>query len=188
MNGRDSFKRYEKLIRLMVLVSNFIPKFLFDFMWNITSVSESKVAILIRYLYAHKYTSKCGVNVFIGKHVILKNIDSLVLGNNISIHAFSYLDSYGGIEIGSDVSIANHTSIISFNHTYEDEKFPIKYNPVIKGKITIDSDVWIGNGVRILPNVRVGSRSVVAAGAVVTKAVPEKCIVGGIPAKLIKQL
>ena len=54
--------------------------------------------------------------------------------------------------------------------------------------ITVGDDVWFGAGVQVLPGVTIGSNVVVAAGAVVTKDVPSNCIVGGVPAKIIKEL
>ena len=54
--------------------------------------------------------------------------------------------------------------------------------------VTIGDDVWIGGNVTILPGVAIGNNVVVAAGAVVTKDVPDNCVVGGVPAKIIKTI
>ena len=54
--------------------------------------------------------------------------------------------------------------------------------------ITIGNDVWIGGNVTILPGVKIGNNVVIAAGAVVTKDIPNNSLVGGIPAKIIKEL
>ena len=56
------------------------------------------------------------------------------------------------------------------------------------GSVHIKRNVWIGAGATILPGVTVGENSIVAAGAVVTKDVPDNTIVGGVPAKWIKNL
>lgn len=188
MSGKELLKKFKPLLNFIEILTKFIPKFLFNLIYNMTSISEGKLSLLIRYLYVRKYSAECGTNIFIGRGVTLKNINSLYLGNNISIHANCYLDAYGKIIIGSNVSIANQTSIISFNHTYENTEMPIKYNPVIKGQILIEEDVWIGNGVRILPDLKVGTRSIVAAGAIVNKDVPARTIVGGVPAKVLKKI
>ena len=54
--------------------------------------------------------------------------------------------------------------------------------------VTIGNDVWIGANCTILPGVTIGNNVVVAAGAVVTKDVPDNCVVGGVPAKIIKEM
>ena len=54
--------------------------------------------------------------------------------------------------------------------------------------VTIGDDVWIGGGAIILPGVRIGSRVVIAAGAVVAKDVDDDVMVGGVPARVIKKL
>ena len=54
--------------------------------------------------------------------------------------------------------------------------------------VTIGNDVWIGANCTILPGVTIGNNVVVAAGAVVTKDVPDNCVVGGVPVKIIKEI
>ena len=54
--------------------------------------------------------------------------------------------------------------------------------------VNIGNDVWIGGNVTILPGVTIGNNVVVAAGAVVTKDVPDNCVVGGVPARVIKEI
>lgn len=54
--------------------------------------------------------------------------------------------------------------------------------------IEIGDDVWIGGNVTVCPGVKIGNRAVIAAGAVVTKDVPEGCLVGGNPARIIKKI
>lgn len=188
MRGRDYFTKYNYLFRVLQIMSLLIPKFIFKLLWSISTVSESKGALLIRYLYVKKYTAKCGNNIYIGSFVTLKNEKELNLGSNISIHAYTYIDSFGGIIIKDNTSIANHCSLIAFNHTYNDYDTPIKYNAVESESICIENDVWIGNGVRILAGTKIGSRTIVAAGAVVNSNFEGKSILGGIPAKIIKEI
>jgi len=188
MNGRTRLKKMKYLLYFIEYTSKVIPKPIFDILWSIFDNSESKLSLLIRYIYARKYLRSCGENIFIGKGVVLKNISNLTLGSNFSVHAYSYIDAAGEIIIGDDVSIANHTSLISFEHTWGDIQLPIKYNKVEKGSIYIHDDVWIGCGCRILSNVTINTRSIVAAGAVVTKDIMPNTIVGGVPAKKIKEI
>lgn len=188
VKGREIFLKYNKIISFFFFFFKVIPNNMFGWVLFLIDGSESKVALILRYFYIKKNCLSCGNNIYIGKYVTLKNIDMLHLGSNISIHAYCYLDGAGGVEIGDDVSIANHTSLISFEHTWDEEDIPIKYNPVRKSKICIGNDVWIGNGCRILSGVTIGRRSIVAAGAVVNRDVISKTIVGGVPAKVIKEI
>jgi len=188
MSGREKLEKYRHIIGLMIIISILIPKFIFNFLWTITASSEGSLPLLIRYFYVKKYAKACGDNIFIGKYVTIKNIQGLILESNISIHAYVYLDAYGEIDIGKDVSIANHSTLVSFEHTWVDYNKPIKYNQVDSRKIKIENDIWIGSGCRVLSGVTIQTRSIIAAGAVVNKNVPSKVIVGGVPCKVIKHI
>ena len=90
------------------------------------------------------------------------------------------------VTMGDYVMIGPNTLITTVGHPLSPRKRRQhigQANPVIIG-----DDVWIGGGCTILPGVTIGSNVIVAAGAVVTKNVPDNCIVGGVPAKVIKQL
>ncbi len=90
------------------------------------------------------------------------------------------------IRIHNNVRIASHVSFITHDitHFMLNTKFAGEYKETI-GCIEIMDNVFIGANVTILNDVRIGSNSIVAAGAVVTKDVPENCVVGGVPAKVI---
>ncbi|MBK5462550.1 acyltransferase [Peribacillus sp. TH27] len=188
MTGRDLFSKYSFIIKLLKFVVKLIPKSLLELIYVLCDNSESRISLLFRYLYIWKYAKTCGDNIFIGKRVTLKNISSLILGDNISIHANCYLDAKGGIELGNNISIAHNSSLISFDHTWINEKIPIKYNEIINKKIKIESDVWIGCGCRILAGIDIGQRCVIAAGSVINKNVESKSLVGGVPGRKIKSL
>jgi len=91
-----------------------------------------------------------------------------------------------GIKIGDNVLIAASCSLISENHVFDDPCSHISEQGVTSIGIIIEDDVWIGTRSCILDGVRIGQRSIVAAGAVVTKDVAPYSVVGGVPAKLIK--
>ncbi|MEB7722865.1 acyltransferase [Staphylococcus equorum] len=188
MSGRDAFKKFKIIIKLCEVLLELIPNFILYILYDISSNFENKVAILFRFLFLKKFSKKCGENVFIGSRVVLKNINELSLGNNISIHSGSYIDASGHITIEDDVSIAAHVCLYSFNHTWANTQLPIKYNPVEYGEIVIKNDVWIGTKSVVLAGVHVNRRSVIAAGSVVNKNVQENTLVAGTPAKIIKKI
>ncbi|WP_415363307.1 hypothetical protein L1F34_002334 [Mammaliicoccus lentus] len=177
-----------KFIKFVDKLVNIVPRIILNFLWNISSSSESLLSVLYRYLYLRKYAQSIGENVFIGKYVTLKNIEDFNLGNNISIHAYTYIDAYGGIFIGDNVSIANHSTLISSSHTWDNINVPIKYNKITKNPIEIKNDVWIGSGVRILGDSIIEERNVIGAAAVVNKSTEKNSLYVGVPIKKIKEI
>jgi len=94
-----------------------------------------------------------------------------------------YIQGFGGIEIGDYTQIAPNVGIISSNHdVYQNNK-------EVSKKVTIGRYCWIGMGSIILPGVILGDFCIVGAGSIVTKSFPDGyCIIGGNPAKKIKEL
>ncbi len=108
----------------------------------------------------------------------------IILGKNIFInHACSFLD-LGGIIIEDGVMIAPKVNITSEGHPLEASK----RKTLVPKKVIIKQNAWIGAGASILPGVTIGENAVVAAGALVTKDVPANTLVGGVPAKILKNL
>jgi len=104
------------------------------------------------------------------------------LGKHIFInHACSFLDM-GGITLEDHVLIGPKVNLITENHPLN----PAERRGLMCKPIIIKRNAWIGAGATVLPGVTIGENSVVAAGAVVSKDVPDNTVVGGIPAKVIK--
>lgn len=94
----------------------------------------------------------------------------------------------GPVCIGSHVNLAQGITVTALNHIFKDSSRRIDEQGVSTKPVVIGDDVWIGANAVILPGVTIGSHCVVAAGAVVTKDVPNHTLVGGIPAKVIKNI
>jgi len=106
------------------------------------------------------------------------------IGKDVFInHACSFLDM-GGITIEDQVLIGPKVNLVTENHPLD----PEDRRALITKPIVVKRNAWIGAGATILPGVTIGENSVVAAGAVVSKDVPDNVIVGGIPAKFIKSI
>jgi acetyltransferase-like isoleucine patch superfamily enzyme len=128
-----------------------------------TEIDESVAVFTPLYINYGKHT-KIGKNVFI-------NFDCVFL-------------DLGGITIDDNVLIAPKVSLLSEGHPVS----PIERQSLVPGQIHIKKNAWIGAGATILPGVTIGENAVVAAGAVVSKDVPANTVVGGIPAKHIKNI
>ena len=109
---------------------------------------------------------------------------NITLGKNVFInHACSFLD-LGEIVIEDGVMIGPRVTISSETHPLEMDK---RYT-LVPARVVIKKNAWLGAGATILPGVTVGENAVVAAGAVVSRDVPSNTVVGGIPAKVLKQI
>jgi acetyltransferase-like isoleucine patch superfamily enzyme len=94
----------------------------------------------------------------------------------------------GPVCIGNHVNLAQGITVTALNHNFADTNRRIDEQGISTRPVVIGDDVWIGANAVILPGVTIGRHVVVAAGAVVTKDVPENTIVAGVPAKVIKKL
>lgn len=126
-------------------------------------------------------TLSIGADSFIAAYAYITG--AITLGDDCTVNAFSVVR--GNVTMGDGVRIGAHTSILGFNHSMDASELVFKQPLTSKG-ITIGDDVWIGSNVVVLDGVTVGSHAVLAAGAVVTKDVPEWSIVGGNPARRIR--
>ena len=112
--------------------------------------------------------------------------EELIIGDNVGIAANAFIAMRGKVEIGSNTIFGPNVSIHAENHNFSNIDKPIKLQGATRKGVKIGEDCWIGSKVVILDGVTIGSHSIIAAGAVVTKDIPEYCIAGGIPAKVIK--
>ncbi len=121
------------------------------------------------YMFPPFYTD-CGKNIKLGK--------------NVFINAGCQFQDQGGITIGDDTLIGPKTVIATLNH----HQNPKERANLIPKPVKIGNSVWIGANVTILPGVTIGDGAIIAAGAVVNKDVKANTIVGGVPAKKIKEV
>ncbi len=107
----------------------------------------------------------------------------VTFGKNVFINHSAILSASGGIEFEDGVMAAPGLRIATINHDMYDRHITYTY-----GKVTVKKNAWLGLNVTICPGVTIGKYAVVAAGAVVTKDVPDYAVVGGVTAKVIKML
>ncbi|MFG6685353.1 acyltransferase [Mariniflexile sp. HNIBRBA6329] len=119
--------------------------------------------------------------------VIAKKGIGVIIGNNTGINANAFIGGQGGVYIGNHVIIGPGVMIFSENHKFEGSGFLNQQGETRIG-VHINDNCWIGSGSKILDGVCLGSRTVVAAGAVVTKSFDGNCLIGGVPAKILKKI
>ncbi len=135
-----------------------------------------------------------GDNVSIGRFSIIEctGIISRLgrgfrIGHNSNLGDFSFVGAAGGVVIGNNVLGGQGVRFHSENHVIERTDIPIKDQGVTNLGIVVGDDVWLGSGAIILDGVHIGNGAVVAAGSVVNKDVPPNTVVGGTPARVLKQ-
>lgn len=182
------FYRYKKVLILLSNVFKLMPLSIKLFLWDCSNSFSGKINIGLRYALLKSMVKSCGDNVYIGKNVTIKSFHCIEIGDNVSLHEFSYVDATGGLKIGNNVSMAHNLSILTTSHEWDNQDIPIKYNEISYSPVVIQDDVWIGCAVRILNGVTINNRSVIAAGSIVNKDVPSNTIVAGVPAKIIRNI
>jgi len=130
---------------------------------------------------------------FLGRHSVIESyscinnaVGDVVIGDYTRIGIHNTI--IGPVCIGNHVNLAQGITVTALNHNFEDKTKRIDEQGISTNPVVIGDDVWIGANAVILPGVTIGKHCVVAAGAVVTKDVPDYSLVAGVPAKVIRQL
>jgi maltose O-acetyltransferase len=130
-----------------------------------------------------KIMAKGGNPTMIGNNVYIAKADKVTFGSGCRINENVHIEK---VNLGNDVLIAPNVSILSRMHEFQRTDIPMSMQGYREEKtVTIGDDVWLGRNVVVMPGVTIGKGAIVAAGAVVTKDVPEYAIVGGVPANVI---
>jgi maltose O-acetyltransferase len=124
--------------------------------------------------------------ILMGQHVQMAGLRSsgkkVLIGKDTVINRGCFLYTTGGLVIGEHVSISDGVWLVTGTHDINKPQFPDSYQPIV-----IKDYVWIGIRATILGGVTIGKGSVVMAGAVVTRDIPPYTVVGGVPAKVVRQ-
>jgi len=117
--------------------------------------------------------------------VVNNGVGAVTIGNDTRIGLGNVL--IGPVKVGSQVIFAQNVVLSGLNHGYEAIDTPIRLQKVTTTQIVIEDEVWIGANAVLTAGITVGKHSVIAGGSVVVKNVPPYCVVGGNPAKILKQ-
>lgn len=136
-----------------------------------------------------KYYQSKGCNIHNDSSIAanVRILGKLSMGKGSSIAHNCTLSGYNaGIYIGNNVMIAPNYVLVAFNHGYKDLTIPMAKQPYDELPINIEDDVWISANCTITSGVKIGKGAIIAANSCVVKDVPNYTIVGGVPAKIIK--
>jgi acetyltransferase-like isoleucine patch superfamily enzyme len=117
----------------------------------------------------------------LGPEPVLRVGDRCVIGRG------SHIVAHHSIEIGADVFTGPYVYITDQNHSYADVEVPVGRQWPVNSGVRIGAGTWLGTGAIVLPGSVIGKNVVVAAGAVVRGKVPDYAVVGGVPAKVLKE-
>tara|TARA_B100000927_G_C16398303_1_gene442295 strand:- start:493 stop:1032 length:540 start_codon:yes stop_codon:yes gene_type:complete len=112
---------------------------------------------------------------------------SLTIGDFCKIGKDVQINAYENVEIKKNVLISDRVHISDASHNYKMDKPVLNQGSKFFGPVIIEEGAWIGINAVILPNVKIGKNSVVAANCVVNKDVPNNSIAVGVPAKIISK-
>lgn len=145
----------------------------------------SKLIRKIRSLVAGGCFDGHGKNINVEKGADFGKGEGIIIGDNSGLGV--NCDVRGPLDIGENVMMGPDVCIMTAVHNTERTDIPMcQQGHLPQKRVRIGNDVWIGARVIILPGVTVGSGSIIGAGAVVTKDVPEFAVVAGVPAKILK--
>jgi acetyltransferase-like isoleucine patch superfamily enzyme len=146
-------------------------------------------------LYGERWM-RIGANTMIGPDVTMSvGIHSeqipvsdpvIVIGDRCLINKGTAIVAHFAIEIGNDVFTGHNCYITDQNHGYEDLALPIGAQSMPEKPVRIGSGSWLGHGVIVLPGVTIGDHVTVAAGSVVTRDLPARCVAAGSPARIVR--
>lgn len=147
---------------------------------------DDELSAVFRAWVARMAGCKTGQGAMIRQGVRLGGF-RLSVGKFTSIGACSHLDCHDeAIDIGDHVVLSPKVTILTATHGISG--FPGRVGETKAMPVTIEDGAWLCTNCTILPGVRIGSRSIVAAGAVVHRDVPSNVMVGGVPADIVKHL
>jgi maltose O-acetyltransferase len=145
------------------------------------------VGATLRRRWVERFAGSCGDDCFVGQGVTLIGIDGLTIGHGVAIPRGVTLDGRGRLTLGDHVLIGFDTTILTHTHRSDRLDVPVQHQGMYDAPVTIGNMAWLGTRTIVLPGVTIGDGAIIGAGSVVTHDVPPYAIVGGVPARFIRQ-
>lgn len=133
-------------------------------------------------------TIKCQGRIIVNDDVMIYSRGELTLGDNFGINSYSRIVTHEKIEIGNNVTIGQMVSILDHDHNYIVQDGNMGLDGYQTTPVKVGNNVWIGDKSTVLRGVSIGNNVVVGANTLVNKDVPDNCVIGGVPFKILKKL
>lgn len=183
------FKKYSLIQLFFLIIQIFISKVFINLDIRLIKLPFSIIG-KENILFGKNFTS--GKNLRI-ECLNLERKKVLFIGSNVKVNDYVHIACINKIIIGDNVLIGSHVLITDHQHgQYDGEDQDTPYSSPDERKlyfktVVIEKNVWIGDMVSIMPNVTIGSGTIIGANSVVTKDIPKNCIAVGNPCKVIKK-
>lgn len=152
---------------------------LVNYVWNYW-VTYIPLFFVRHFYFRYVLRGRLGIGSSLLMGVKIKKPKGIKIGRNSVVNSCVLLDGRGGLVVGNNVDIAEGVLIWTWTHDPMSDDHAIK-----SAEVVIQDDAWIGARSQILPGVKVGEKSVVGAGAVVTRDIEMRKIVAGVPARVV---
>jgi len=146
------------------------------------------VGWVVRWMFCRPFLQRTGRGCQFAEFCSVRPPNRFQKGDLSVLSRFGVINAPGGANLGDHFGIGSFSQVIAVNHAFETPDFSLgaQAHRLDTAPVVIESSVWIGAGCTLLPGVRAGTHSMVAARAVVTRDVPPCTLVGGVPTRVIR--
>lgn len=164
--------RYILPLWFVLLITNWLP--------------DNRITIRIRGFMASPFFKKCGKRLTLGRNLTILNSNEMCLGNDIYIANGGWFNALGGLELEDEVVFGPYVIISTLQHTFAN--FSVKQGGSIADKVKIGKGSWLASHVSVKCGVEIGKGNLIAANSFVSRSTDNYKILGGVPAKVIKDV
>lgn len=167
------------------------PSFYYTMFWRMfdrtPAAMMQQFAIEVRRILARKIFKHCGEGVIFHHNVLFSRGSNIELADGVLVNRYAMLDDRAPLKVGAHTMLAAGITIETHTHPFDDFSRPIAYAGRSGLPVTIGDNCVVGYNAVIMAGVTIGERCIVGANSVVTSDVPDYTVVGGVPARPIKQ-
>ena len=180
----DELKLYSECLPMVEEVGYTAPQRYMHFLWDALDKLPTSIivnfSIPFRRILAKRLFASCGRNFIAEENVRFNFPQNLEVGDDVFLNRGVFLDTKGGVTLGNYIGLAEDAQIFTHKHS-ESDHIIRKYE-----KVVLKDFVMVNSGAMILPGVTIGEQAIVAARALVHDHVPPNAVVGGVPAKVMR--